>query len=203
MEDFVEKEAMKKDFSNESADELVEPKFRRIILRSGKPISEPTKIISAKEIKRGGKLKKSIVFTIILLILIILGFLYYFFDYFPKPCNDAECYQNALLNCRKVFYVKEEKDYVWRYDILGKNNRYSCNVRVSLLKVKQGDIKTEDFRDKEMVCVVQMKDDVFPEKDMLRCSGTLREELQEIIIDRLHNYIIQNLGEINEAIGEI
>jgi hypothetical protein len=37
-----------------------------------------------------------------------------------------------------------------------------------------------------------------PEDDISTCTGPLREELQELIIQRMHNYLIQNIGEIKE-----
>lgn len=173
-----------------------------VILKSGKiePTIKNIKKVIIKDVKEKGKLKKSVIFTIILLVIIALGFLYYFFDYFPKKCNDVDCYQKALVNCKKSFYIKEEENYVWKYDILSKNDKDSCNVKVRLLKVKKGDIKIDDFVNKEMICIMEKYNYIYPEKDMLRCTGNLKEELQEIIIDRLHNYILQNLEKINQEL---
>ena len=173
-----------------------------IILKLGKikPTKNDIREVIINDVEEKGKLKKSVIFMIILLVIIMLGFLYYFFDYFPKKCNDVDCYQKALVNCKKSFYINEEEDYVWRYDIMSKNDISSCNVKVRMLKIKKGDIKLDDFVDKEMICIVQKYDYIYPEKDMLRCTGNLKEELQEIVIDRLHNYILQNLEKINEKL---
>ena len=36
---------------------------------------------------------------------------------------------------------------------------------------------------------------IYPEKDLSKCHGRLKEELQAIIINKLHTYIIENIGE--------
>ena len=175
---------------------------KEVILKLGKiePTINNIRKVIINDVEEKGKLKKSVIFMIILLVIIMLGFLYYFFDYFPRKCNDVDCYQNALVNCKKSFYIKEEENYVWRYDILNKNDKSSCNVKVRLLKVKKGDVEIDDFMDKEMICIVQKYEYTYPEKDMLRCTGNLKEKLQEIIINRLHNYILQNLEKINQKL---
>lgn len=169
------------------------------IIKGGK-IPKEGGVIQEEEI---GIIKKNLSIIIIIFIILFLGFLFFYFDYFPEECNDMNCYQNALLKCEKAFFVREEENYVWRYDILSESDRGSCNVKVRLLKIKSGDINSEILKDKEMICKVYKLDIIFPEKDMTKCSGTLRESLQEIIISRLHDYILQNLGEIAEAIGKI
>ena len=44
---------------------------------------------------------------------------------------------------------------------------------------------------------------VYPEKDLGVCHGRLKEELQGIIIKRLHTYIVDNIGEIDETLDLI
>ena len=39
-----------------------------------------------------------------------------------------------------------------------------------------------------------------PESDLNECHGLLKESLQDIIIERLHTYIVQNIGQISESI---
>ena len=156
------------------------------------------------EIKELGskKSKKKIYLALIILVVGVIGINLYFFSYIPKSCENIECYGKALVDCRKVWVINEDENYVWRYEILNEGNN-NCNVEVILLKMKDGTINVEDLEGKSMVCRVEKVGDILPEKDMLRCSGILKEELQEIIIDRLHNYLLENIGEINENLKRI
>ena len=49
-----------------------------------------------------------------------------------------------------------------------------------------------------MLCDYPISTNGFPEDDITKCSGPLREELQELIIQRMHNYLLKNIGEIRE-----
>ena len=148
-------------------------------------------------------LKKRIILAIIILIIGIIIYFAYFRLLTAKECKDLECYEKSLLNCKKIWVINEDNKSVWRYEILNEASKNSCNVKVILLKVKEATLEAEVFQGKEMICVVNKVDDIFPEKDMLRCSGVLKEKLQEIIIDRMHNYLLKNLGEIQKGLKEI
>ena len=50
-----------------------------------------------------------------------------------------------------------------------------------------------------MVCTVLKTDSQFPEKDISKCTGKLKEDLQDILIQRMHNYLLENVGEVQEA----
>ncbi len=145
------------------------------------------------------KYKKRIIIAIIILIIGITAYFLYFKVFTAEECSELDCYENSLLNCKKIWFIREEDNYVWRYEILGSAGNDACNVEVRLLKVNLGKLNVEDLQGKTMVCMVQRVDDIFPEKDMLRCNGILKEELQEIIIDKMHNYLLENLGEIKEG----
>jgi len=161
-------------------------------------------LIDLSEVKQLGtkRYKKRFLIAFIILIVGLLGFFVYFNYFLAKECKDVECYDKALLDCKKVWVIREDDNYVWRYEILS-SNKNSCDVEVRLLKVNKGSLNVEDLQGKSMVCQVQKVDDILPEKDMLRCNGRLKEELQEIIIDRMHNYLLQNLGEIKEGLQAI
>ncbi|MEK6914361.1 MAG: hypothetical protein AABW83_01810, partial [Nanoarchaeota archaeon] len=140
---------------------------------------------------------------IISLIIIILGLIFfYYFVGFDKPteCKDINCYKEYLLTCKKSFLVNDEDNYVYRYKILKSNGNNYCNVEVILLKIKNGTAENEKLEGLNMICKVNKFEDILPQKNMLSCSGKLREELQEIIINKLHNTILQNLEEIKKEI---
>jgi hypothetical protein len=146
------------------------------------------------------RVKIRIFVALILLILILLFFAIYVIFFVPSACDSFECYETALSQCEKVWTLKENEDYIWRYEIINTAHENACNVNVRLLKIKKGETTIQDLQNKEMVCVVKKRGDVFPEEEMARCSGPLREELQEIIIDRLHNYLLDSIGEINQEL---
>lgn len=136
---------------------------------------------------------------VISFIIIILGLvLFYYFVGFEKSteCNDINCYKEYLLKCKKSFLINEDDNYAYRYEILKNNENSYCDVNVRLLKVKNGTAESEKLEGLNMICKVNKFEDIMPEKNILSCSGKLREELQEIIINRLHNTILQNLKEI-------
>lgn len=138
----------------------------------------------------------------VVIIIIGLGFLFYFFYYGTVvECGDFACYQEYLDSCKKSFLVIEDDNYVYRYEILESNGNSYCNVDVRLMRVKSGGGAAESLEGLSMTCKANKFEDIRPEKDMLACSGRLREELQEVIIDRLHNQILQNLGEIKAGLG--
>ena len=149
------------------------------------------------------KYKKRLLISLIILVAGLVGFFIYFYFFVANECKDVECYQEALLDCKKVWLIREGNTYVWRYEVLNKIDGNSCNVEVRLLRVNKGKLNVEDLQGKSMTCKVQKVNNVFPEKDMLRCNGLLKEEFQEIIIDRMHNYLLQNLGQIEEGLKEI
>ena len=57
----------------------------------------------------------------------------------------------------------------------------------------------------DMDCALIYGRFIYPEKDLNNCHGRLKEEMQAIIIKKLHNYIIDNLGTIGEGLetGEL
>ncbi len=144
--------------------------------------------------------KKRILIAFVILIIGLIGFGVYFIFFTADACDDFECYENALLNCKRVWFVKEDEDYVWRYEILSRADKNTCNVKVRLIKIKNAEVIKEGLEGKEMKCKVEKIGDIYPEKDMSRCNGLLKEELQEIIIDKLHSYLLDNIGKINEEL---
>ena len=78
-----------------------------------------------------------------------------------------------------------------------------CKIQVKLLEVKQGTIDSEILEGKKMTCLQLKGDTRFPEKDISSCTGKLKEELQDLIIQRMHNYLLENVGEIQESFSEL
>jgi len=144
---------------------------------------------------------KKLYIALVILIFAVLVYLGYFVFFAAKACKDLECFENAMLDCDKVWMIREDESAAWRYEIqgsFGNSEDDVCSVKVDLLKIKKGEIKIEDLQGDSMICKVQKGSGIFPEEDMSRCNGVLKEELQEILIQRMHNYLLENLGEIKE-----
>lgn len=142
---------------------------------------------------------------IISLLIIILGLaLLYYSGILLKPieCKDIACYKEYLLTCKKSFLINEDENYVYRYQILKANENSYCDVEVRIIKIKNSTTSdNEKLEGLEMLCKINRFEDILPEKNMLSCSGKLREELQEIIINRLHNILLENINKINEELS--
>ena len=151
----------------------------------------------------GLKNKRKIYLFVGFLIVLFASIGIYYFVYYPKQCKDFSSYQDALLKCKRIVYINEDETSVWRYTVQGTLDKDFCKIEVRLLKIKKGQITIESLQDKTMVCKVLKSGNDFPEKDMTHCSGPLKEELQEIIIERIHNYLLQNLGVIQENLKAI
>ena len=143
-------------------------------------------------------MKKRVGVALIILVIALVGFSVWFFIGYSKPCGDSACYSNAIKSCKHVSWVKEDAQASWVYTIKGNTEGDNCEVEVRLREMKQGTIDSEKLEGKDMLCTVLKSDTQFPEKDISRCSGELKEELQDLIIQRMHNYLLENVGEIQQ-----
>ena len=157
------------------------------------------KVVLRNKKKGSEDLKKRLVLALIILIIATIAYLIYLFIYQAEKCENLKCFQEAFKECERVSFIREDPSAVWRYEILWSVSPNVCNVEVVLLKMTEGGIEVEDLQGKSMACKVHKGGDKFPEKDMSRCSGVLREELQEILIQRMHNYLLENIGEIKKG----
>ena len=140
--------------------------------------------------------------TVIVALVIIGGLAAYFsFSYFHK-CENFSCFQEAMQKCAKAEYINEELEASWKYDILGARGN-ECEVNVKLLLAKEGELGIDRLEGYEMSCFYDRGQGVYPEDDLSKCHGRLKEELQGIIINKLHTYVIENLGKIEEGIDKV
>ncbi len=125
----------------------------------------------------------------------------YFTFYKPVSCNTYECFQDKMSICEKATYINEEPEASWRYEIL-KNEGRECNIKVTLLQAKKGELALDRLSGYEMICHYPEGIVAYPDKDLGACSGRLKEELQGIVIKKLYSYILENLGELNQSLRE-
>lgn len=141
--------------------------------------------------------RKEVVITVVLLVLLLAygGFLIWSNFFHFERCKDRECFDEHLLRCERVKFLSEG-EMVFEYSIISKRKE-SCKVGVKFIT---GDLSNQDslrLKDKSMVCTLSLGDVVDPEDDISLCHGELKEGLQDIIISRLYEYLVQNLGKIN------
>ena len=148
------------------------------------------------------KKKKIITILIAVVAFIILVLAIYFTWFFAYTCDDLACFQSHQERCSKTKFVNDESDTTWQYKIKGKKNDV-CEIEVQVLKIKQGSLDKKILEDKSMTCLIPLGNLMMPESDISKCSGPLKEELQTMIIAKLHSYIIENVGEIGEELNKI
>jgi len=138
----------------------------------------------------------------IALVIVVLISLYFIFFYKNKTCETPDCFLNAMKDCEKSSYINDEPEAAWEYKIKGIENN-ECKVSVKLLLAKQGELGIDKLVGLEMHCYYPKGVSAYPEKNLNKCHGLLKEELQVIIINKLHSYILENLGQIKEGLTKI
>ena len=135
------------------------------------------------------------------LLVVILALAIYFTTR-PVECLNFECFQDKMIACSPAVYINEENDALWKYEVKGME-KGMCKVEVTLLSAKEGSLKLRQYEGNSMNCLHDKGIALYPEKDLEACTGELKENLQSLIINKLYEYIIDNLGEINEELKGI
>ncbi len=149
------------------------------------------------------KKKKRVGIALVILIIALVIFTGYFLFFYERQCKDSECFVEAMQNCRPVSWIRADDQASWLYVIKSSAKNDACKIEVKLLEVKQGTIDSEKLEGEEMLCIAQKGETRFPEKDISRCTGVLKEDMQDLIIQRMHNYLLENVGEIKQEFGGI
>ncbi len=132
---------------------------------------------------------------VFLLVIALVGVAVFFLFFSYDECKDRECFEEALAGCDRVKFVGGE-GMVFEYIIKGKSGDF-CEVDVVLL---QGDLDSADsmnLEGRKMSCMLPEGVVVSPENDIGNCHGLLKEGLQDLVIRKLHSYLVQNLGRLN------
>lgn len=137
--------------------------------------------------------KRTIILSIIAIIVIVYLVWAIFFSY--DSCETWECFNSHLVSCDYVTFLGGN-DVIFEYKILG-SSRNLCDVNVKLL---QGELNSQDSRkleNQEMICGLPKGVIMIPESDISNCHGLLKEGLQDLVIEKLHTYLVQNVGTLN------
>jgi len=147
-------------------------------------------------------MKKKVWIGLIIAIVIVALLAIYFSFFFHKTCSSQECFNSALLDCKKAQFLDDQQDATWQYSINGRVNQ-KCEVDVTLLQLKDGDVNMLELEGKSMKCYIDLGVIVGPQSNLDKCHGILKEEMQKLMIERLFKYIVDNTGEIAEELERV
>jgi len=144
------------------------------------------------------KINKKIVILIgIVIIILATALLSYLVFSHTVKCETQGCFDEALEECSRAHYLNDMPDASWRYEIIGRSDG-RCEVKVELAHLREGTPDLVPLDGKKMSCFLPLGEVAKPEQNLRRCTGELKEEMQGIIINRLHTYISENLEEIGK-----
>jgi len=147
--------------------------------------------------------KKWLIVMASIAMLILIGALYFTFA-FHYTCSDnnLSCFKAYQEKCIKSVVQNEDKGIVWEYTIQGKKSGL-CKINANVIKVTSGTLDKKVLEGKSMDCYLNIGSLALPDSDITKCHGLLKEELQNIIITRLHSYIVDNVKEIGSELADI
>jgi len=147
---------------------------------------------------KSGQTKKKPKLLIVMLILVILIASIYFLFFFRQTCKTQDCFLEGLWKCKRVNYVSEDPFIIWGYSIAGLT-KGTCKVNVRVIQVKSTDKELQKLSGDSMECFIPQGVILMPETKIEYCHGILKESIQDQIIEKMHLYIVQNIGEINRS----
>jgi len=136
---------------------------------------------------------------ILLVILVIITSATYLLLY-KKQCTNQTCFINSLWKCNKITFLSSTENSTWYYSINGMSAG-KCIVTVKSISLKT-DVETATaLIGKSMDCEIpkEISGSFMPESKIEYCHGLLKEALQDLIIKKMHLFIIQNIGQINQT----
>jgi len=144
--------------------------------------------------------KKRALRVVVAILIVLIAIAVLLTIFWHPECENFECFQKSMERCNKVTFINEGPEASWGYSIVGRKGS-SCIVDVKLLQVKAGELGVEQLAGKSMSCSYDFGQGVYPEKDLDKCHGLLKEDLQKIIIEKLHKYLIENLGKLDTGLN--
>lgn len=150
------------------------------------------------QLKKRDNWKAYITIAVIVIGLIAIYFLYYF----SYTCEDLSCFQIHQEQCARTTYISDQEETTWKYFIYGEEDE-KCKINVEVVNIKKGTANKQKLQGKSMDCYVPLGSLVAPESDISRCHGLLKEEMQNLIIQQLHTYIVENVQDIGSELDQL
>ena len=148
-------------------------------------------------------MKKVVVLTI-MLIIVFAGLItsLYFAYFYMTTCPDKECFTKAIIDCKRKSFTDDNDNSIIQYRIIGQREGV-CKTNVKILQIKRGTADLAILENKEMICSTEIGVYTEPESNLRECHGELKEQIQEMIIQRMHSQIMENLGKISDEITRV
>ncbi|PIN77877.1 hypothetical protein COV15_01115 [Candidatus Woesearchaeota archaeon CG10_big_fil_rev_8_21_14_0_10_34_12] len=151
--------------------------------------------------KRGAiRLERKTLAVILVLIVVLIGI--YFLAFHEKKCSDKACFEERIAKCKRTSFINEKSDMVLKYNVIGKIGG-KCRTDVLVLEVKKGTSDVVVLNGKKMSCLTPIGVISYPEEDISKCSGKLKEDVQTLIINRMYTYVLENMGKINDELDKV
>ncbi len=115
-----------------------------------------------------------------------------------KVCKDEACFTSKLVQCDRAIYTADNRDTITYYEIKGQSGE-SCEIRAEILQLKQGSAELSQILGKDMTCLLPLGVNAKPEEKLEYCHGLLKEEIQEILLQRLHEKLAGSLTSTEES----
>jgi hypothetical protein len=162
------------------------------------------------EYSENKKLRSGMKLIILAIILTGIFFAAYYSGMTREYCGkDQDCFSENAKSCSPSEVYLSRSNNVYHYKltpIIGNK----CNLKITFERAQEGlpPEHIELLEGKSMNCNIPKS--VLREKDLLKmdeimpyCSGELKEALYELIVKRMYELIILNLGEIAEEAKNI
>lgn len=121
-----------------------------------------------------------------------------------KICGDESCFSVALVKCSRVSYVKNAPETSLFYTIRGKTlDNKNCKIDVKLIQVRAGSAELYSLEGKQMNCLTPLGIYLKPEEKIEYCHGLLKEGVQEIMIQRMHSQLVENMIDVSERLTSV
>jgi hypothetical protein len=142
-----------------------------------------------------------VILLILLLVLIAVAIIYFLTH--KKVCKDNACFMDNMQKCSKAEYLNDAPDAAWLYAIDGRvaeDGDKLCKINVKLVAIKKGSVEMRQIEGLDMDCYLPLGFIGTPHYDLSKCHGNLKEGMQDMIINKLHSYILENIGRISEEL---
>jgi hypothetical protein len=135
----------------------------------------------------------------VIIVLIIVALIFFIFIYSHRVNSTAEFLEN-FESCRRIKYIEDG----WKYKVKG-NWIGDCKVKVTAINPASVDLETAKLlKGKTMICRFPraVAGTVMPNQAIEYCSGELKEAIQDMMIKKMHLYIIENMGSLSSEMTQ-
>ncbi len=143
--------------------------------------------------------KRSWIITIVVIFVIVFSIAFIY----KKECDDDECFNKALAECEPTKYYGYKNNNLYLYKISRSFGKCRLYVKIEKMAIGTEPDLIRLLEDKDMKCqipksVVITLDEM--ESLLNYCHGTLKENLYQLMLERLYALVIRDMsGIIKEA----